>query len=273
MQSMNGKMCRVVGPLNEKEQRYPVFVYDTKEVVLIKPSNLMLAPDAAVNRRIRTSAADDDFKDMHSANWMRRGVEYKLKDNATILYYKTFLTEQSAQALLQKLRRRLRWQQTGRMPRLQSWIGDEGITNKMASLTQTQRGHSWAESRAMLHIKNTIEQLLQCRFHYVLINQYRDKNDSIAWHVDDEAIPRCKNIVASVSLGGPRTFLFRHKNWKTNALKKEFTLTSGCLLVMKDDTQRSWQHSVPKSKKRVNPRINLTFRQVCRGCRLCSRKR
>jgi len=269
MQSMNGKLCRVIGPLNEQEQRYTVFVFDTKEVVLIKPSNLKLA---TINTQKNTaSAADGDIQNMHSANWIQRGVEFKLKDNATILYYKTFLTEQSATALLEELRRTLRWQQP-KMPRLQSWMRDEGITNKMASLFQTQRGHSWTESRAMLHIKNTLETLLRCRFHYVLINQYRDKNDSIGWHCDDEAIPRCKNIVASVSLGGPRTFLFRHKNWKANALTKEFALPSGCLVVMKDDTQRHWQHSVPKSRKRANPRINLTFRQVCRGCRLCAKR-
>ena len=148
---------------------------------------------------------------------------------------------------------------------------DEGVTNKMASLYQKQGGYPWSHSQSMLCIKNTIEKLVGCRFHYVLINYYRDKRDSIAWHSDTEAISRCKNVVASVSLGGPREFLFRHKHWKKKGIPmKEFLLSSGCLLVMKDDTQRMWQHSVPKSRKRVNPRINLTFRQVC-NCRSCSR--
>ena len=257
------------GPLNEQEQRYPVFVYDTKEIVLIKPSNLMIATMAQSN------LDQDDLKNEHSANIMDvsllKGVTFRLKDNATILYFRYFLTETRAKELFEELSRTLRWEQQGKMPRLQSWMRDEGITNKMASLYQTQGGHSWSHSQSVLCIKNTLEKLLQCRFHYVLINNYRDKNDSIAWHCDDEAIARCKNVVASVSLGGPRTFILRHKDWKKKGIaKKEFQLSSGCLVVMKEDTQRYWQHTVPKSRKRVNPRINLTFRQVCQ-CKSCSR--
>lgn len=266
MPSMNGKKCRIVGPLNEQEQRYPVFVYDTKDVVLIKPTNLIIA---ATNHQNSNAA---QFK---SANIMDgsllKSVTFRLKDNTTILYFKYFLTQTRAEELREELSRTLSWEQPN-MPRLQSWMHDEGITNQMASLFQKQPGYLWSHSPSMLCIKNTLERVLQCRFHYVLINRYRDKNDSIGWHSDGEAKSRCRNVVASISLGGPRTFILRHNNWKQNSLKKEFELSSGCLLVMKDDTQRYWKHSVPKSRTRVNPRINLTFRQVCRrGC--CSRSK
>ena len=40
MSEMNGALCKIIGKFDEKEQRYPVYVYDTKETVLIKPSNL-----------------------------------------------------------------------------------------------------------------------------------------------------------------------------------------------------------------------------------------
>jgi len=268
MQSMNGKLCRVIGPLNAQEQRYPVFVFETKEVVLIRPSNLMRKP-AAVDPATSAVAVRDSGR---SVNWKQRGVEYNLKDNSTILYYRYFLTPTRANEVYEELSRTLSWEHP-RMARVQSWMRDEGITNKMASLFQTQKGHPWTDSRAVLHIKNTIEALLRCSFQYVLINHYRHRNDSVGWHGDEEAKPRCKNVVASVSLGGPRRFILRHNDWKQNSLKKEFTLSSGCLLVMKDDTQRFWQHSVPKEGKRVNPRINLTFRQVCRGCAECSRRK
>merc|ERR1712173_50468 len=136
-----------------------------------------------------------------------------------------------------------------KLPRLQSHMKDKGVTREMASLYQTNGGYEW--SKSMLIIKNTIEKLCHCKFQYVLINWYRDGKDSIGWHRDDEAIPKCRNVVGSVSLGGPM----------------EFLLTSGCLVVMKDDTQVHWQHTVPKSRKYQNPRINLTFRQVCNGCK------
>ena len=204
-----------------------------------------------------------------------KGVEYKLKDNGTIWFYEHFMDESAVQSLWKELMT-LNYQQPEfhrggnivKLPRLQSHMKDKGVTREMASLTQTQDGHSW--SKSMTIIKETIERLCDCKFQYVLINWYRDGKDSIGWHCDDEAIPKCKNVVGSVSLGGPREFIFRHRDWKKKGIPKvEFMLTSGCLVVMKDDTQVSWQHTVPKSRKFQNPRINLTFRQVCNGCKWC----
>ena len=154
-------------------------------------------------------------------------------------------------------------------PRLQSWMRDNDISNKNANLYQSQDGYPW--SRNVLYVKNSIEKLINCKFNYVLINYYRDGKDYIAWHSDKEAIPSCKNIVGSVSLGGTRRFCFRHKQWKEKKIAKhEFKLTDGCLVVMKDDTQKQWKHTVPKSKKPQKPRINLTFRQSC-VCPKCSK--
>jgi alkylated DNA repair dioxygenase AlkB len=39
-------------------------------------------------------------------------------------------------------------------------------------------------------------------------------------------------------------------------------LEHGSLLIMKDATQTNWLHSLPKSKKITQPRINLTFRTI-----------
>jgi len=207
--------------------------------------------------------------------------EYRLKDNATILYHEKFLDESRVQSLWKELMT-LNWEQssfktrsgnTVYTPRLQSWMRDEGITNKMASLYQKNPGYPWSESISV--IKNAIESMLHCKFQYVLINQYRNGRDSIAWHHDDEAQAKCSNVVGSVSLGGPRRFLLRHVHHAKLGVvgRREFLLSSGCLLVMKDDTQIMWKHAVPKDAKHQNPRINLTFRQVCRGCKLCWKRR
>merc|ERR1711879_349336 len=204
-----------------------------------------------------------------------KGLEYKLKDNGTIWFYEHFMDESAVQSLWKELMT-LNFQQPDykvrgrivKLPRLQSHMKDKGVTREMASLTQTQEGHPW--SKSMTIVKNKIEKLCNCKFQYVLINWYRNGKDSIGWHCDDEAIPKCKNVVGSVSLGGPREFIFRHKDWKKKKIPQvEFVLTSRCLVVMKDDTQVSWQHSVPKSRELQNPRINLTFRQICSGCKWC----
>jgi len=298
MSSMNGKKCRIVGPLNEDEQRYPVFVYEAKEVVFIKPINLWPVSEDHGDHRIDISSPQkaswcdlvpsdpndgDDRKqnaqtadDEHFLDISRlKGREYRLRDNATVLFYERFLEESRVRTLWKELMtlnfERSEFQIRGKTvftPRLQSWMRDEGITREMASLYQKQPGYPWSESMSM--IKRTLEKMLHCTFHYVLINYYRNGRDSIAWHSDGEAASECKNVVGSVSLRGPRRFLLRHRDWKRDNIPiKEFLLTSGCLLVMKDDTQKMWKHTVPKSKL-LNPRINLTFRQIC-DCESCSK--
>lgn len=205
-----------------------------------------------------------------------KGIEYKWEDNATVIYYEKFLKEEKVKQLWNELLK-LNFEQSEfkmfgkpvKVPRMQCWMSDDGITNKMAHLFQKQDGYKWSNN--ILFIKNSIEKLINCKFNYVLINYYRNGNDYIAWHSDKEAIPKCRNIVGSISLGGPRKFCFRHNQWKKKKIeKKEFLLPSGCLIIMKDDTQKEWKHSVPKSKKPQKPRINLTFRQCC-DCLVCSK--
>eukprot|EP00483_Globobulimina_turgida_P013089 UN13113 len=91
-------------------------------------------------------------------------------------------------------------------------MADNGVTNKAANLYQKQKGYNWSYN--MLYIKNSIEQLVKCKFDYVLINYYRDGDDYIGWHSDREARPKCTNVIGSVSLGGPRKFVLRHNDWK-----------------------------------------------------------
>jgi len=63
-----------------------------------------------------------------------------------------------------------------------------------------------------------------------------------------------------LSLGGSRMFHLRHKHQKK--LRHSIELTHGSLLLMSGETQHQWQHQIPKTKKEVGPRINLTFRKV-----------
>lgn len=233
------------------------------------------------NKR-RKLVQDDDQKnnDNLKQNCMDiskiKGTKHEWEDNATVLYYEKFLDKTRSKQLFDELLK-LNYEQgefkmfgkSIKTPRLQCWMRDDGITNEMAHLYQSQDGYSWSEN--VLYVKNSIEKLVNCKFHYVLINYYRDGNDYIAWHSDKEAIPKCRNIVGSVSLGGTRKFCFRHNEWKKRKIKKkQFILNDGCLVVMKDDTQKEWKHCVPKSKKQQKPRINLTFRQCC-DCAQCSK--
>jgi alkylated DNA repair dioxygenase AlkB len=93
-------------------------------------------------------------------------------------------------------------------------------------------------------------------FDSVGFNLYRDGHDSVAWHADRIPKEIEEPIVALVSLGEPRRFLLRPKG---GGESRTFLLGRGDLLVTGGQTQRTWEHSVPKVS-RAGPRISLGYR-------------
>ena len=113
----------------------------------------------------------------------------------------------------------------------------------------------------LLQIKARVESVAATRFNSVLINYYRDHNDSMGMHSDDEAELGRQPVIASLSLGGQRRFVLRHRHRK-NIGSVKLELDSGSLLIMKGDTQANWKHGIPKQSKFCPPRLNLTFRMI-----------
>jgi len=107
-------------------------------------------------------------------------------------------------------------------------------------------------------LKQKIETATKTTFTSCLLNLYRDGHDSNGWHADDEKELGINPVIASVSLGAERIFHLKHKNNK--ALKHKLILQNGSLLMMKGATQHHWLHQIPKTKKPIGKRINLTFR-------------
>jgi alkylated DNA repair dioxygenase AlkB len=98
-------------------------------------------------------------------------------------------------------------------------------------------------------------------FNSVLLNYYRTGSQSMGWHSDDERELGTAPTIASISLGGPRRFLLRHRRRKDLSVH-EIVLGHGSLLLMSGESQSAWRHSVPKTTRLVAPRVNLTFRQI-----------
>lgn len=138
------------------------------------------------------------------------------------------------------------------IPRLNAWIGDSDYAYSGTSFAAT----AWTSE--LFAIKTEIERASQLQLNSVLANLYRDGNDSMGWHSDDEKSLGTNPQIASLSLGQERRFVLRDK--KTKKEKVEVTLEHGSLLLMLGDVQTRWQHALPKSKKVREPRINLTFR-------------
>jgi alkylated DNA repair dioxygenase AlkB len=89
-------------------------------------------------------------------------------------------------------------------------------------------------------------------------NLYRDGNDSVAWHGDRVAREQVEALIAIVSLGEARPFRLRPR---AGGPSLGFELGGGDLLVMGGSCQRTWEHSVPKVRRAVGPRVSVTFRE------------
>lgn len=149
-------------------------------------------------------------------------------------------------------------------PRLTAWYGQPGLTYTYSAKAMSPL--PWTTS--LLTIKTAIEteltnHLIKTDFTSVLINKYRDGNDSLGWHSDNEKELGNEPVIASISLGEARTFQFRLKD--DHEKKIQIELNDGSLLVMRGKTQELWQHQIPKRSSAtavINPRINLTFRHI-----------
>jgi alkylated DNA repair dioxygenase AlkB len=141
-------------------------------------------------------------------------------------------------------------------PRLTAWYGDR---DKEYIYSGTKHFPiPWTSE--LLEIKEKIEPVAGVKFNSVLLNYYRDANDSVAWHSDDEAELGINPIIASVSFGQVRRFDIRHKRDRDR--KYSIYLENGSLLIMKGNLQHNWVHQIPKSTKPLKARVNLTFRVI-----------
>ncbi|RZJ29304.1 MAG: alpha-ketoglutarate-dependent dioxygenase AlkB [Flavobacterium sp.] len=137
-------------------------------------------------------------------------------------------------------------------PRMIAWYQDENAEIDPG-------GNAWTPE--LLEIRKRVEAELGISFNSVLLNLYRDGNDGVAWHSDREHKIGKNPTIASVTFGETRMFRLRHKSRK-DLPQVEIPLHHGTLLLMSGTTNTFWQHQIPKTKKSVLPRINLTFRRV-----------
>ncbi|MGR0277587.1 alpha-ketoglutarate-dependent dioxygenase AlkB family protein [Marinomonas dokdonensis] len=161
-----------------------------------------------------------------------------------------------------KLKTLLPWQQESLMmfgrpvkvPRQVAFVADKGLCYRYSG--KDHWGTGWPE--ALLAIKAEAEHLAGQAFNCVLLNWYQDGQDYMGWHADDEAVLGPAPVVAMLSLGAPRDFLFRLK--QAPKVKHKLLLETDSWLIMEADTQVLWQHSLPVRKNVQEERISLTFR-------------
>ncbi len=179
-------------------------------------------------------------------------------------YYPDFFSPEECNFLLNKFISDTPWEQRTLKiynkeiltPRLTAWFGDPGTDYSFSGTKNNPL--PWTEE--LLRIKERVEPIAGISFNSVLLNYYRDGNDSVAWHSDNEQVLGKRPVIASVSFGQPRKFDVRNKS--DHSRKYSLTLGNGSFLLMKGDLQQNWEHRIPKSTKPMQPRVNLTFRLI-----------
>jgi alkylated DNA repair dioxygenase AlkB len=183
--------------------------------------------------------------------------------DAEVRYTSGWLDTVDADALLQALREDVPWEvhrirMFGRevaSPRLSCWIGDAGATYTYSRTRFEPR--PWTPALAALRDRLASE--VGVRFNSVLANRYRDGHDAMGWHSDDEPELGPEPVIASISVGAPRTFAFRAR---ADGQRVDLVLEHGSLLVMSGRTQHAWRHAIPRTRRPLGERVNLTFRAI-----------
>ncbi len=184
-------------------------------------------------------------------------------------YLPSVFTKEEQKALQTELTESIAWENTkihifGKehfVPRLTAFYGDDGLSYTYSR--QTHYSKAWNES--LLTIRKRVENYCQESFNSVLLNLYRDGQDSMGWHADNEKELGKKPTIASVSFGSIRNFKLRHMERNRNVRDRKMltiALEPGSLLIMRGNCQHHWQHCLPKTSKWTPTRINLTFRTI-----------
>ncbi|MFI8479581.1 alpha-ketoglutarate-dependent dioxygenase AlkB family protein [Pseudomonas sp. NPDC078700] len=186
---------------------------------------------------------------------------------AELDFHPQWLSAELADQWLAKIYQQTPWQQPqvnlfGRrhpVPRLLAWYGDEGVGYRYSGLYHAPL--PWTPLLA--EVRAQLAAFVGQPLNGLLLNYYRDGQDSMGWHSDDEAELGPNPIVVSLSLGGSRRFDLRRKGQQR--IEHSLQLDHGSLLVMRATTQHYWQHQIAKTRKPCAPRLNLTFRYVLNG--------
>ena len=189
--------------------------------------------------------------------------ENLLAKDGEVNYFGTIVSYEKANLFFLKLRDEIAWENDeiimfGKRivtKRKVAWYGSLPFEYTYSKVKK--RAIIWNET--LLELKTLVEVQTGCTFNSCLLNLYHSGEEGMAWHSDDEPELLENGAIASLSFGAERTFEFKHKK---NQKKVKVLLEHGSVLLMKGSTQKHWLHQLPKTKKSLTPRINLTFRTI-----------
>lgn len=190
-------------------------------------------------------------------------LENLLPMDGEVYYFGQILTYEEAAHYCAKLLEEIPWEfdraiifgKSITTKRKTAWYGNKPFLYTYSKITR--QALPW--SHRLLALKQLIEVRSGQTFNSCLMNLYPTGAEGMAWHSDGEKDLQKNGAIASLSFGAERKFSFKHKKTKEII---SISLEAGSLLVMKGATQTYWWHRLPPTKKILEPRINLTFRNI-----------
>lgn len=217
---------------------------------------------------------EEDEEDAASAEFSHPVPWHKIEAEGLDCDYALLFPKQEADQLLKQLEEEIVYstgeeatvQLFGKLyniPRKQATYGDAGVTYTYSGVKRS--ACPWTPT--LNFIRDAVTETTGQTFNFVLVNRYKDGQDHMGEHRDDEKEldPLCP--IASVSLGAARDFVFRHRDTRGKQSLRQIEpvkleLAHGSLLLMNPPTNTLWYHGLPVRKKVLLPRINLTFRRI-----------
>lgn len=186
-----------------------------------------------------------------------------LQDGGEAYYFGRILNSKKADHYFNRLMETIDWQQDeviifGKRivtKRMTGWYGEKEFEYTYSKITR--KAKVWTPE--LIELRNLVEEKTGLEFNSCLLNLYHSGEEGMSWHSDAEAELGKDPAIASLSLGAERKFVLKNK---VSGDKVSVELQNGSLLLMKGQTQKFWLHSLPKTKKVKEPRINLTFRNI-----------
>lgn len=186
-----------------------------------------------------------------------------LPHDGEVNYYGKVMTTNEANSYLDILLKNIQWKNDEAVifgkhiitKRKVAWYADTDYSYTYSNTTK----QALAWTKELLELKTLVEQLTSEQFNSCLLNLYHNGDEGMAWHSDDEKALGKDTSIASLSFGAERKFALKHRATKEAT---SLILENGSLLVMRGATQSHWMHSLPKSKRILMPRVNLTFRTM-----------
>jgi alkylated DNA repair dioxygenase AlkB len=190
-------------------------------------------------------------------------AEKIILNDGILSYYPSFLDYNDSIRFFNLLENEIEFEQhaitifgkTHLVPRLESFHAKEKKTYTYSGNTLIAKPFN----QILKYLCSKIEKVTNSTFNCVLINYYRNGMDSNGWHSDNEKELGENPIVASLSLGASRRFDLKHNS---KSEKFSIDLHNGDLLWMNERIQNFYKHQIAKSKRIMEPRINLTFRFI-----------